>query len=110
MRAYSDHIGLTVGNVEFYRKLANFLGFRIVKESDHSVGFHCGNTEIWVRKVDDEHAANGYDRENIGLNHLAFGVDSVAGVDRFYREFMQPNSLSDLYGGPKEYPQYEPGY
>jgi catechol 2,3-dioxygenase-like lactoylglutathione lyase family enzyme len=37
-------------------------------------------------------------------------VDRREDVDRFQAEFMAPRRLAALYGTPREFPQYRPGY
>ena len=46
----------------------------------------------------------------MGLNHLAFRVDRREEVDRFRNEFMASRSIAPLYGTPRAFPEYAPGY
>ena len=44
------------------------------------------------------------------MNHVAFRVGGRADVDRFGEEFLKARGIAALYGGPREYPEYRPGY
>ena len=37
-------------------------------------------------------------------------VATRAEVDTFAIEFLEPRGIATLYGGPREYPEYRPGY
>jgi catechol 2,3-dioxygenase-like lactoylglutathione lyase family enzyme len=41
---------------------------------------------------------------------VAFRVDRREDVDRFRAEFLAPRGLGTLYGTPREFPEYRPGY
>ena len=45
-----------------------------------------------------------------GINHLAFWVARRDDVDRFRDEFLLARGLPVLYGTPREFPEYRPGY
>ena len=42
--------------------------------------------------------------------HFGLRLETKAEVDRFHEQFLLPNKVFVLYGGPKEYPQYTEGY
>jgi catechol 2,3-dioxygenase-like lactoylglutathione lyase family enzyme len=60
--------------------------------------------------ADAPHRGAGFHRKRAGLNHVAFRVDQRGDVDRFRREFLEPRGLATLYGTPREFPEYAPGY
>jgi hypothetical protein len=69
-----------------------------------------GGTDFWIIAVPPERRAHGFHRKNIGLNHVALWVDGRADVDTFHRELLEARRIAPLYGGPREYPEYAPGY
>ena len=73
-------------------------------------GFSGRGTDIWVAAAAPEHTGSGFHRKRAGLNHVAFSVDRREDVDRFQAEFLAPRKLAALYGTPREFPQYRPGY
>ncbi len=46
----------------------------------------------------------------MGLSHIAFYAVSRKEVDKFYEEFLVPQGVRVLYGGPKKYPEYSKDY
>ena len=65
---------------------------------------------IWLSQCEDRFARHRYHRKHAGVNHVAFHADSRDLVDQFYREYLKPNRIPVLYGGPKAYPEYSKGY
>jgi len=63
-----------------------------------------------LKEVSKENKAKGYYNENIGLNHLAFGVSKKEDVDKFYQEFIIPKGIKPLYNSPKPFPEYTEKY
>jgi len=94
----------------FYRTLLTYLEFRRVHEDAQSLGFSDGTVDVWLLEAEEQHAGFGFHRKRTGLNHLAFRVDSRGAVERFAREFLEPRGLRPLYGTPREFPEYAPGY
>jgi catechol 2,3-dioxygenase-like lactoylglutathione lyase family enzyme len=114
MRAVLYHVQVNVGRAErslpFYRALLTYLELRPVYEDARCVGFSDGAVDVWLIETDERHAGFGFHRKRTGLNHLAFRVDTRGAVDRFAREFLQPRGIATLYGTPREFPEYGPGY
>jgi catechol 2,3-dioxygenase-like lactoylglutathione lyase family enzyme len=104
------HVQLNASDLEFYRALLAYLEFRIVDEGPDHVGATDGHASVWVMRVAPEHAHRPFHRKATGLNHIAFRVSETAEVDRFCRDFLAPRGIPPLYGGPREYPEYRPGY
>lgn len=67
-------------------------------------------TRIIVAQCPERFIAKGYHRKQIGLNHIAFRAPNKEAVDDLYRNYLLPHKVSVLYGGPKEWPDYDPGY
>lgn len=110
MKAYIDHVSLNVSNLAkskpFYDSLLTCLGFK----SHAGDGWTNDKSGVWINQADDEHRDVVHDRKNIGVTHFAFRLETRAEVDEFYEQFLLPNKVVVLYGGPKEYPQYTEGY
>ena len=114
MRARLYHLQVNVRDpgrsLPFYKALLTYLEYRTVHETDTVAGFSGPGVDIWVMAADPEHTGAGFHRKRAGLNHLAFRVDRREDVDRFQREFMAPRALGALYGTPRDFPEYRPGY
>ena len=115
MKAQVYHLQINVRDpavsLRFYRDLLGYLEYRPVYQTDTVAGFSTGSgADIWVMGADPAHAAHAFHRKRPGLNHLALRVPQRADVDRFREEFMTPRRLRALYGTPREFPEYRPGY
>ena len=97
-------------SLPFYRALFGYLEYRTVYDEGGVAGWSDGGADVWVMGADAAHAPAGYHRKRAGLNHLAFAVPRREDVDRFVAEFMRPRGLPALYGTPREFPEYGPGY
>jgi catechol 2,3-dioxygenase-like lactoylglutathione lyase family enzyme len=109
-----SHIYLYVSDLpksfDFYNKLLTYLGYKNNFKADWGFAFKNGETSIWFEKARSGHIEKGYHRQRIGLNHIAFKVDSKEEVDKFYGEFLKPNGISTLYNTPKAFPEYTDKY
>ena len=113
MKTFLYHVQLNVGDpdraIPFYRALFDYFEYRVLMEAPDFLGVSNGTTDFWVTATPRERRG-AFHRKNVGLNHLAFGVRERADVDRFVTEFMHPRGITALYGSPREYPEYRPGY
>lgn len=116
MRGAIHHIELYVSDLNksrmFYEKLLEQLDYSIYQEWEHGFSLRLGSMYIVFVEVDPKYKYNGYHRKNIGLNHLAFSVDSEAEVDDL-RGFLLENNVTLLYdekypyaGGENHYAVY----
>jgi catechol 2,3-dioxygenase-like lactoylglutathione lyase family enzyme len=114
MKASVYHVQLNVTNatvsLPFYRDLLGYFEYRVVLGAPDLLGMSNGTTDFWIMPAARERAGAGFHRRNAGLNHVAFRVEQRADVDRFHGEFLEPRAVPVLYGGPKDYPEYTPGY
>ncbi len=114
MKGSVYHVQVNVGDAAaafpFYRDLLGYLEFRCVHEDGAAAGHTDGRTAIWLIGTPRPHADAGFHRKRVGINHLAFRVPERADVDRFTRDFLGPRGLGTLYGTPREFPEYRPGY
>lgn len=113
-RGSIQHIELNISDPArskpFYNNLLSWLGYRMVMDEKGVVGWTNGEAEIFLVKCDERFRSRGFHRKRIGLNHIAFRSGARDEVDKFHREFLVPRGIPALYGGPKEYPHYGPGY
>jgi catechol 2,3-dioxygenase-like lactoylglutathione lyase family enzyme len=104
------HLQINVSNLDFYRALLLFLGFRIIDEGRDHLGFSDGHFALWAIKVESACRDLPFHRKAVGMNHLALRVGRREDVERFCREFLEKKGIVPLYGGAREYPEYRPGY
>lgn len=106
------HIELNVSDLDrsydFYARLAAFLGLEIERGSAY---FQINDPPyyIFVNPTAADRAAHGFDRYRIGLNHLAFRVESQAQVDAWHAEISARDvTVLDPPGfyGPEYYAVY----
>lgn len=116
MKAKLQHLSLNVSepsiSFPFYKELLEWLGFReIFFIQDKTLAFEDENGfSLWLDAVEERFKTRGFHRKAVGINHLAFRVNSKEEVDRFYQEFLQPRGIKTLYQTPKAFPEYTPQY
>jgi catechol 2,3-dioxygenase-like lactoylglutathione lyase family enzyme len=114
MKASVYHVQLNVADakvsVPFYRELLGYLEYRVTLGADDILGMSNGTTDFWIVRTTGERVGAGFHRKDPGLNHVAFRVGRREDVDRFREEFLKARGIAVLYGGPREYPEYRPGY
>ncbi len=114
MKTSLYHVQLNVTaaarSVPFYAALLEYFEYRTLVAARDAMGMSNGTTDVWIVTAAGEHAARGFHRKRPGLNHLAFGVGSRHDVDTFHREFLVTRGIPALYGPPRDYPEYRPGY
>ena len=108
------HFQIQVSNIQksatFYGELLGRLAFTKVFETEGMAEWQKEGTRIIVAQSPKSFLAHGYHRRRVGLNHLAFRAPSRAAVDELYQNYLVPKKISTLYGGPKEWEGYDPGY
>ena len=109
-----DHIQIMVSDIreseKFYGPILDWLGFTKVLKMKDMVQWERGGTRIILVQRPERFRANKFHRKQVGLNHLALRAPSRAALDEFYRSHLLPMEIPILYGGPREWPEYEPGY
>src|SRR5262245_50688013 len=114
MRSVLYHVQLNVTDVgrsiPFYRSLFEYLEYRVMVAEPDVLGVSDGTADIWIIGTVAEHRAHRFHRKATGVNHLAFRVGTAADVDTFHGQFLLPGDVPVLYGGPREYREYGPGY
>lgn len=75
-----DHMDLYVGDlgraVGFWGPFLEQLGFRKAADRPAAKSWRGAGAEIFFVQAEADFVAQGYHRKRIGLNHLAFSVDS----------------------------------
>jgi len=108
------HFQIQVSDVQksarFYGELFDKLGFRKVYETEGMVEWSKKGTRIIVAQCPKRFLASGFHRKHVGLNHIAFRAGSREEVDIFCRDYLVPNKIPVLYGGAKEWKEYDEGY
>lgn len=108
------HIELYVKDIsitrQFYSVFLEKLGYHLYQEWDDgfSYRFADGTYMVFVQ-VPEKYVSLGYHRQRIGLNHLAFRVESTHEVDSI-RQWLIERGVTLLYderyphaGGPQHY-------
>jgi catechol 2,3-dioxygenase-like lactoylglutathione lyase family enzyme len=108
------HFQIQVSDIQrsrkFYGELLVHLGFAKVFETDGLVEWTKEGTRIIVAQCPKRFLSNGFHRKRVGLNHIAFRASSREAVDELYRNYLVPNQIPILYGGAKEWMEYDEGY
>ena len=108
------HLQINVSSAEnarsFYRDLFRYLEWRVIHDEGGVTAFSDGAVNIWLIPTEGRFGGRGFHRKSTGLNHLAFRVERREDVDRFRDEFTAPRGVATLYGTPREFPEYRPGY
>lgn len=94
----------------FYNKLLTLLDYKEIVNEKKVFAFMNGGTTIWFDQAEGKYVIKGFHRKRVGLNHIAFRVNSKEDVDKFCNEFLKPNKIPTLYDTPKPFPEYEEGY
>ena len=114
MKSKIGHIYLYVSDLkksyDFYGKLLAYLDYREIVNKDWGFAFSSGGTAIWFERARKGHIEAGYHRKRVGLNHIAFRVDSKEKVDKFHDEFLKTNKIPTLYNSPATFPNYPESY
>jgi catechol 2,3-dioxygenase-like lactoylglutathione lyase family enzyme len=107
-----NHLQLYCSNKDisfaFYKQLLVYLGYKIVEEDKDHIGMRNKPTDIWIKESPLK--KNKFNRRNVGVNHLAFGVSKKEDVDKFCKEFLIPNKIKPLYDSPRAFPEYTKNY
>ena len=108
------HFQIQVSDIQesarFYGDLLARLGFAKVFQMESMVEWQKEGTRIIVVQAPKRFLVDGYHRKRVGLNHIAFRAPTRQAVDEFYRNYLLPNKIKVLYGGAREWPDYDPGY
>lgn len=104
------HVSHLAASEKFYDLLLPHVGFHKYLDLDDMVAYTDGKQNLIFAEAEVAYLRYGFHRKRVGLNHLAFRVDSKADVEKLYREVAMPNRLWVLYGGPQTYQEYHPEY
>ncbi|MDO5095738.1 MAG: VOC family protein [Peptostreptococcaceae bacterium] len=94
------HIEIYVSDLNkskaFYKELFEFLEFEIYQEWEEGFSYIKDGFYIVFVQTKEKYLSNGYNRCNIGLNHLAFKCNSKKKIDEL-REVLIKKGVSLLY-------------
>jgi catechol 2,3-dioxygenase-like lactoylglutathione lyase family enzyme len=80
-----DHLVLSVGDFarskEFYRKVLDFLGFKLKHDFGDMAGWSNGKTLFWIAAADAQGRKRKHRKGDIGFHHYAFELSSRRDVD-----------------------------
>ncbi|RXK17510.1 VOC family protein [Macrococcus sp. DPC7161] len=110
------HIEIYVKNLEvtraFYSKLLEVLNYELYQNWELGFSYKKNGFYIVFVQVRDKYIDNGYNRCNIGLNHLAFKCSSKRKIDEI-RDILMEENVNLLYdekypyaGGESHYALY----
>lgn len=101
MKSKLSHIEINVGNyaqsIRFYDLVLTPVGWtRFLCTKTHTV--YCdGLVKLILSPTEDRFIAHSFHRKKIGLNHLAFYVNSKDEVIDYYKNVLKRNNISTLY-------------
>jgi Lactoylglutathione lyase and related lyases len=115
-RGMLHHLELNVANLEqsvaFWGWLLEYLGYQVYQTWDNGRSWQLGATYLVFVQVEEAFSEMSYHRKQVGLNHLAFQVESTDEVDQI-AQLLAENNIPMLYqerypyaGGPKHYAVY----
>jgi catechol 2,3-dioxygenase-like lactoylglutathione lyase family enzyme len=92
---------------EFYRKVLDFLGFRLKYDLADFAGWSNGKTLFWIAPADARGRKRRHRKGDIGFHHYAFELASRRAVDALgaflVRHKMQVVDPPGEYNGDKNY-------
>lgn len=90
MRGLLSHIEINVSDLEksadIWGWLLTSLGYVPYQSWPSGRSWKAQDTYFVIVQVEDDFKKNAYHRKNVGLNHVAFYVDTTAEVDAFTKE------------------------
>ena len=86
----------------YYDRFLRVLGWKRFVTQKDLIGYTDSFTKLFLVQAENRFSKRGFHRKQIGLNHIAFLVNSKKKVDDFY-QFLKSNKVAVLYGGPKDY-------
>lgn len=114
MKATVYHLQINVSDLQksvaFYQDLLGYFGYEAIHKDKYAAGFSNGTTDFWLVHTGIKYQKNQFHRKNIGLNHIAFRVNSKDDVDKFCEEFLKPKKIAALYNSPRKFPEYTDKY
>lgn len=89
------HIDIYVSNLdktkEFYSWILSILGFELFQEWENGFSYKKDEFSIVFVQTKEKYLNNGYNRCNIGLNHLAFRCQTKDKIDQIRKNLIQRN-------------------
>ena len=108
MKAAFGHIQFNIDyqNIEFYKDLLLFLGWKVIHQSENMMGFgYPDGTSLWFTPKTLD-IINNYDGP--GVNHIAFHTEGIEDVDKTV-DFLRSNNMPALFETPRHRPEFSEG-
>ncbi|MDA1061255.1 MAG: VOC family protein [bacterium] len=105
MKSYLYHLQININfkNVDFYKNLMEFMGWKVIFETTDAVGYKSQtNGDLWFVQADNLEQTN-YDA--IGVNHISLRATSMSDVDAV-NEYLNQNDIRTLFDTPKHRPEF----
>jgi len=105
MKSHLNHLKINIdfSNINFYKSLMRFLGWKIIAEGDGFVGFKNETKgDLWfIKTTKKQHT----DYDKIGINHIAIGVEQINDIDKA-AAFLKRQKIKLLFDTPKHRPEF----
>lgn len=114
MSSKLDHMSIMVSDLkkstDFYKDFLTILGYEVAFTEEWGIAFTDKTTMIILEQAEKKYLDLPYHRKRVGVNHIAFKVDSKEEVDQFHAEFLKKHGFPTLYQTPKAFPEYTEHY
>ncbi len=105
MKSFLYHLQLNIDfqNVSFYKNLMEFMGWKVIFETEGGVGYKSNtNGDLWFVEADTNECSD-YDAK--GVNHISLRVATMSDVDEV-KNHLEKNNISMLFNTPKHRPEF----
>jgi catechol 2,3-dioxygenase-like lactoylglutathione lyase family enzyme len=104
-----DHLGIRVSNIkkskDFYGKLFDFFGFKVLDDYGDSIGWTNGKTRFWIGAADAQGKKYEPRIGNVGFHHYAFELRNRKDVDELH-SFLKKNGVVIVDPADEYYDDY----
>ncbi len=101
-----DHLSIRVSDYEksklFYRRLFEFLGFKVEAEYPQTMGWTNGHTLFWIAQADVRGRKRKHHIGDVGFHHYAFRLRSRKDVDEL-DQFLRNELKAQIVDPAAEY-------
>jgi len=114
VEATAGHVGIEVTNLirakKFYKTLLGGLGFKVIRETENSIGFANWNFSVWIGELREPRVSRKAPtgEELVVTDHLAFQVPNKKTVYEI-EKIMKEDGFKALFPC-EEHPQFLAGY
>ena len=108
MKSYLYHLQINIDfeNLPFYKGLMEFMGWRVIFETESVVGYKSHvDGDLWFVKTDSKNFGD-YDAK--GVNHISLRADEMKNVDEV-KTYLEKNKIAVLFDTPRHRPEFTSG-